>query len=265
MKTELQNLLDSNIPNDVVQTRAQGGVTLSYLAAWYVIDRMNQVFGQGNWGYQINSLNKVFEGEIDQYSGKAFSTSYTAVVSLYADVDGKRTSFSEVGYGDGTDKKSPGKAHELAVKESVSDALKRAAKNFGRSMGLALYDKTQEFVGGTDSKVQGADTGSSQIQSQKTVGQVLQSGAVSGNNQIGAQTPGATQPSTSKHGANGSTASPRPIKELVTAKFAKLKAEGKITADEFKTKYQGGDALSKLTQDQLTKIHDQVTIDFNLQ
>jgi recombination DNA repair RAD52 pathway protein len=54
--------------------------------------------------------------------------------------------YGDVGYGDGSDKTNPGKAHELAAKEAVTDALKRCAKNLGMSMGLALYDKTQENV-----------------------------------------------------------------------------------------------------------------------
>jgi len=37
-------------------------------------------------------------------------------------------------------------AHESAVKEAETDALKRALRSFGNTFGLALYDKTKADV-----------------------------------------------------------------------------------------------------------------------
>lgn len=244
IKNIIQTLLDNNIPKDVIKTRSQGGTTLSYLETWQVIDRMNQVLGQGNWGYQIARLDKVFEGKIEQYSGEAFTTSYTAQVSLFATIEGKTVIFTEVGYGDGTDKKSPGKAHELATKEAVSDALKRAAKNLGRSMGLALYDKTQEFVGETT----------------KAVGEPVKS-------TTSIQQPTVVQQSNgSRSVANAETAptkeTKKPTKELITQAFKVLEAQKKITAAEFKTKYQKGAGLSTLSQPTLEFILMSLKTDF---
>jgi DNA repair and recombination protein RAD52 len=135
--------LDSKIPRDVISTReGGGGRKLSYLEGHYVIDRLNKVIGIGNWAYTSDVI-KVFEGE---QNGK-FSTSYIGKVRLVCTLPGGvQTEFTDVGYGDGTDPRSPGKAHELAVKEAVTDALKRCAKNLGMSMGLALYSKEQENV-----------------------------------------------------------------------------------------------------------------------
>jgi hypothetical protein len=39
-----------------------------------------------------------------------------------------------------------GQAHESALKEAETDAMKRALMTFGNQFGLALYDKTQENV-----------------------------------------------------------------------------------------------------------------------
>lgn len=238
MKTPTRSELDSNIPESVISKRSQGGKELSYLEAWYVIDRLNQIVGQGNWGYGIVSLNKVYEGETEQYSDKAFTTSYTSTVTLFALIDGKHAQFTEVGYGDGTDKKNPGKAHELATKEAVSDALKRAAKNLGRSMGLALYDKTQEFVGEISSKP-----------NSNTTGEMV------------------STPSSKERGldnGNGvvATNKTRPTKELITAAFKVLEAQKKITKEEFKEKYQKGQGISKLTEVELTDILNTVKTDF---
>src|SRR5712692_11824044 len=46
-----------------------------------------------------------------------------------------------------------GEAHESALKQAETDAMKRALATFGNLFGLALYDKAQNGVrGGKDSK-----------------------------------------------------------------------------------------------------------------
>jgi len=40
-----------------------------------------------------------------------------------------------------------GQAHESALKEAETDAMKRALMTFGNPFGLALYDKAQRQVG----------------------------------------------------------------------------------------------------------------------
>lgn len=153
-KEEITKLLEEPIPRSVIAKRAGGGGrTLDYLEGWYVIDRMNQIFGNLNWSYSIIDLKPVFVGEVKG----SHVAHYVAQVELKVkEIEAKggdsleryntSTYFHDVGYGNGSDKFDPGKAHELAVKEAVTDGIKRAAKNLGRSMGLALYDKSQEHV-----------------------------------------------------------------------------------------------------------------------
>lgn len=133
--------LDGKIPRDCISSREGGGRSkLSYLEGWYVIDRLNKVLGIGNWAY-TSEVNLVHTDEANN------SVHYVGKVRLVVKLpNGETTEFSDYGYGDGKDKYSIGKAHELAVKEAVTDAIKRCAKNLGMSMGLALYDKTQENV-----------------------------------------------------------------------------------------------------------------------
>jgi DNA recombination protein Rad52 len=139
--------LDADIPRSAVSSRqGGGGASLSYLAGWYVIDRLNKVFGPLGWASQTTKLELVHSGEIDGKFGKTCSVHYIAQVRLVVKVGDVATEHTCTGYGDGTDKQNIGKAHELAVKEAETDALKRAAKNLGMSMGLALYDKDQERV-----------------------------------------------------------------------------------------------------------------------
>jgi len=141
--------LDEGIPRAAVATRQGGGPkALSYLEGWYVINRLNEVFGAEGWSYDVTDLKCVHAGEIPGKYGSVQSASYTATVALFVQfpgADGAKR-ITDVGFGNGTDKTDPGKPHELATKEAVTDALKRSAKSLGMSMGLALYDKTQENV-----------------------------------------------------------------------------------------------------------------------
>lgn len=133
--------LDAKIPRDAIASRQGGGASkLSYLEGWYVIDRLNKTIGQGNWAYTADA-------QVAHVDVENKSVHYTAKVRLAVKFpSGETTEFSDYGYGDGSDKYKIGKAHELAIKEAVTDGIKRCAKNLGMSLGLALYDKTQENV-----------------------------------------------------------------------------------------------------------------------
>lgn len=143
---EIISKLDANLDASQVAYREAGnGIQLAYLPGWYVIDQLNQIIGIGKWSYVTEELTKVFEGQTPK---GAFTTSYIARIRLIVSVDPQSFTsyYSDYGYGDGQDRNSAGKAHELAVKEAITDGLKRCAKNLGRSMGLALYDKSQQYV-----------------------------------------------------------------------------------------------------------------------
>lgn len=137
-------ILDQDIPRRVVSERdGGGGRRLSYLEGHYVIDRLNKVFGHLSWSNEILEVREVknttSRGEFPAYLVKVRLT----VITLGP--DGKPFQIVKEGYGYGSDK-STQNAHELAMKEAVTDGLKVAAKNLGQSMGLALYDKTQANV-----------------------------------------------------------------------------------------------------------------------
>lgn len=146
---QIQAELDEAIPRSAVSLREGGrGVQLSYLTGHYVIARLNKIFGNLNWASEVRSLEKLYEGKISNSRGQEqYYVSYGATVRLVVQgPNGVATEHVEVGFGDGQDANNPGKPHELARKEAVTDALKRCAKNLGMSMGLALYDKDQPNV-----------------------------------------------------------------------------------------------------------------------
>lgn len=134
-KEEICKKLDESIPRSVISERSGGGTRkLSYLETWYVIDRLNKVLGNLGWSSETVTLGLV-PGETTKYMAKVRIIVRTEEDCVYKD-----------GYGFGDAQKGSRVDHELAIKEAESDALKRAAMKFGLSMGLALYDKTQEFV-----------------------------------------------------------------------------------------------------------------------
>lgn len=140
--------LNANLDPKWVKTRPQAGQTLSYVEGWYVIDRLNEIVGNAGWSYDVPMPQIVVDEERDggtdrngKPRGMRWHVTYTARCVLKV---GDAT-ICDWGAGHGVDK-DRGIAHESAIKEAATDALKRCAKSLGRSMGLALYDKHQEHV-----------------------------------------------------------------------------------------------------------------------
>lgn len=142
MKTieQIELELSAKIPRDVVSLRDGGaGRKLSYLEGWYVIDRLNTIFGPLNWAKEIMEIK-----EVVNTTNKGQFPAYIVKVRLSV-IKPDHTVVIKEGFGYGADK-SGLNAHELAIKEAVTDAMKVAAKDFGMSLGLALYDRNQENV-----------------------------------------------------------------------------------------------------------------------
>ncbi len=156
MKTieQIKAELDAKIPTSAISERiGGGGKRLSYLEGHYVIDRMNQIFGHGNWEYRTLELTKVVEKEVTNGRGQTgLGVAYLAEVEVNVYARGEHgnrltlASFNDVGAGKGTDFGMGLEAHESAVKEAVTDGVKRCCKNLGQSMGLALYDKSGKGI-----------------------------------------------------------------------------------------------------------------------
>jgi DNA recombination protein Rad52 len=136
---ELQEPLSSQ----AVKTRSQSGRNLSYIEGWYAISEANRIFGFDSWDQEIVELKCVSERERkigrDQKAG--WGVSYVA--SIRINVNGIKREGVGAGHGIDVD---PGQAHESAIKEAATDAMKRALMTFGNQFGLALYDKEQRNV-----------------------------------------------------------------------------------------------------------------------
>ena len=132
-----------------VKTRSQAGRQLSYVEGWHAIAEANRIFGFDRWDRRLMTLKEI--GEPREVDGK-WRVAYLATVriSVYAGGQSEDSRETEIlrdgtGYGSGIDR-DVGQAHESAIKEAETDAMKRALMTFGNPFGLALYDKDQANV-----------------------------------------------------------------------------------------------------------------------
>jgi len=136
-----------------VRQREQGRSQVSYLEGWQVIAEANRIFGFDGWQRQTVAVRCVAQAERligargtsrDQKSG--WGVTYTARVRVTVTAGGLVPLVREgSGAGHGIDV-DLGQAHESALKEAETDAMKRALMTFGNPFGLALYDKRQREV-----------------------------------------------------------------------------------------------------------------------
>lgn len=126
-----------------VKSRSQSGRTLSYVEGWHVIAEANRIFGFDGWSRETIELKCVSENKRAVGASKAegYGVTYSARVRVTVG-DLVREG---CGTGHGIDR-DLGQAHESALKEAETDAMKRALMTFGNQFGLALYDKTQANV-----------------------------------------------------------------------------------------------------------------------
>jgi len=141
--TEQIAALSAPLDRAKVQTRSQAGRSLAYLEGWQAIAEANRIFGFDGWQRETIAVQCVSERERTMGSSNraGWGVTYTARV---------RISVGEViregsGAGHGIDV-DLGQAHESALKEAETDAMKRALMTFGNPFGLALYDKQQREV-----------------------------------------------------------------------------------------------------------------------
>jgi Rad52/22 family double-strand break repair protein len=231
----IREKLDENIPREVISTRNQSGKTLSYLESWYVIDRLNQVLGTENWSWIVQKL--------DPIPGDKLGFICHGVIQ--AIVDGKQVMKTGLGYGSDKGSFNPG---EMASKEAESDALKRAAMKFGRSLGLALYDKTQEYV---DEVTVSSKPVPSTKNEKPTTPPITKT-----------VTPTSTGPSVQPVEAGGGnlpseSAKPFTDTKILRAKiksaFSVLEAQKKVSKTEFVTNYLAGGRVDTISNDQVNK------------
>lgn len=140
--------LDKNLDPKYVATRTgRGSFRLSYIEGHHAIREANRIFGFDGWYKRIAELKQVqCEQRINDKDVELWYIGYTCSGGVGAHVGDRERMVEDVGFGQGIDR-DPGTAHESAVKEAVTDMMKRCLKDFGDPFGLALYDKAKAHVG----------------------------------------------------------------------------------------------------------------------
>ena len=133
-----------------VRQREQGRGKVAYLEGWQLIAEANRIFGFDGWQRQTIAVRCVAQAErtIGRDQKPGWGVTYTARVRVTVTAGGLPPLIREgTGAGHGIDC-DLGQAHESAIKEAETDAMKRALMTFGNPFGLGLYDKQQREVTG---------------------------------------------------------------------------------------------------------------------
>ena len=153
----LQAKLNQKLGPEYISTRPGGnGMKLTYTEGWKVINLANEVFGFNGWSTTVVNVTCDFA---DYDANTQRHTIGIAAVVRVTLRDG--VYHEDVGYGMMENSKSKGAAFDKVSyvcsmllemfggqqrrtqcrKEAVTDALKRALRNFGNLLGNCLYDK----------------------------------------------------------------------------------------------------------------------------
>jgi hypothetical protein len=119
-----------------------------------VIAEANRIFGFDGWQRQTIVIRCVAQAErlIGREQKPGWGVTYIARVRVTVAVHGGTPLIREgSGAGHGIDV-DLGQAHESALKEAETDAMKRALMTFGNPFGLALYDKQQREVSSPEAR-----------------------------------------------------------------------------------------------------------------
>jgi hypothetical protein len=147
-----------------VKQREQSGQKLSYIEGWVAIAEANRIFGFDCWQRETVTLKCVsqLERPVGKQLRPGWGVTYSARVRITVTAGGLSPIIREgSGAGHGIDV-DLGQAHESALKEAETDAMKRALMTFGNPFGLALYDKLQREVEGDALPPPGSQRPSSQ-------------------------------------------------------------------------------------------------------
>ena len=187
---------------------------------------------------------------------------------IQAIIDGKQVMKTGIGYGSDKGKFNPG---EMASKEAESDALKRAAMKLGRSLGLALYDKSQEYVDEESLQIKPETRETATAVATKPATPTAVPAPVAAVQAVANTAPAKTVPasemSPEQHKAaiqsvKTDMANTKALRSKIKLAFKILDDQKKTTKEEFVAKYLAGGKVDTLTDDQVFKTIDLLKTNF---
>ena len=126
--------LDQPLDPQLIEKNPKG---FYYIEGHVAKRHANSIFGFDGWSYALDRVQEVYAGEHTDKKGNIMrKVSYTAQVEVSA----LGVTRQDVGYGSGFGP-DDGDASEGAIKEAVTDALKRSLVSFGDQFALGLYGK----------------------------------------------------------------------------------------------------------------------------
>lgn len=153
-ETQVSHLLGPINPQRVARANGQ-----SHVEAYEIRAHLNRIFGIARWDEQVIDQQLVYEERIEPGTLKPndphvrWSVLYRTLVRLDVRApDGTHlATYTEGATGEAINQPHRHEAHDLALKTSQSQALKRCAVNLGDQFGLSLYRKgsTAQLVQGT--------------------------------------------------------------------------------------------------------------------
>lgn len=120
---------------EYVLSRPSGGGRVTYVPGFHAIELANRIFGFNGWRLEIKETTVDF---IDDPKGNGRWEVGILMVVRVTLKDG--TFHEDIGYGNAENQRLRAQALEMAKKEALTDALKRALRCFGNALGNCLYD-----------------------------------------------------------------------------------------------------------------------------
>ncbi len=124
--------LAQDLPREAVKTlpgkKDRDGSSIGYVDGHYIVTRLNEVFGFEGWELSYGALS-ILDGD-------------RPVVHVPTTLKAGGVTRADIGVGLAATK-SPD-SMETAIKGAFTDGLKRCARTWGASFGLALYDKDKD-------------------------------------------------------------------------------------------------------------------------
>ncbi|KAK4048005.1 DNA repair protein rad52 [Microbotryomycetes sp. JL201] len=142
-RAEIERKLKRSLGPEFIKERAgPGGSKIAYIEGWQAINLANDVFGALGWSSEVREQGidtEHYNEKLDRWS----ISSYAVVRITLRD-----GSFREdVGAGSAENIKSKAEALTKVRKEAVTDALKRAMRQFGEVLGNCVYNpKYRDFI-----------------------------------------------------------------------------------------------------------------------
>src|SRR4051812_10368709 len=116
--------LSAKLDASCVKKNAKG---FDHIEGWHAIAEANRIFGFDGWSREIVSLKSLHDPY--QNEKQNWAVSYSCTVRITAGIGENKVIRDGSGFGSGFDKQV-GAAHESALKEAETDAMKRALTTF---------------------------------------------------------------------------------------------------------------------------------------